>query len=972
MKASHMLLALFLLSSASYSLNNNKNYPTITSLPNAQLLVHLEPNINLSVTNYGILGPYGIVGPDTTGYSETIPGAVFPAGSDLEYLYFGAIWIGAEIDTVDQYGNPILDTLVSVGTDGWWGNVMELFPEEAPGGGMWREEVMADEEIYGVYYDTCVSTLVVPDPNDQRPHIPLYLKITQHSFGWSSPGYHDFIIIDYIIENIGARYLHNTWIGIYWDGDVFHYSEGGAAGAIDDLCGYVQNGNYKIAWLADNDGQPYDSVFDYRSPTGVMGLTLLGSSTPGLETNFNWWISNINSNFDWGPQLIVNYNGPFPGGGRGTPGGDKAKYRVMSNGEHDYGQMWCDLTVWENNGWIPRSPQSPNLADGYDTRFLISFGPFDLPAGEVETLSVAVIGGSRFHTDPLNYATYLEDRTFDSSSIALYYANLGFNRFVDMVDSVIGFYQLGYINIPPGPPSNFRVAGWAENFVALEWDPVSRPNLLEYRIYRGTEPGVYDPQNLTPDGFLDSVFIDSSVQNNITYYYVILSANILGDEGGYSQETSINTGQPQTPTGLTATAGNSEVELSWDHNPEPDIYGYIIHRSEEQDEFIVIDTSISNAYIDPDLTNGFEYRYYITALDTFQNISFDSDTVSAFPMGLDSGILLINSNSDNPHFNLDYDSMAAFYENILENYNHTIIDHWITHLTELAPYSTTIFARECLLYNYFNPSAYEDVYERYLEAGGNIILAGSRHLAPVIGYQGLLEFDSLDFQYKYLNLAGIEYPNLINNTEFIGANSATPNFDDFILDSIRTGRIVFPPDLPDGRLNGIGALLPNDSSEIIYNYVAVNPDTSNYHGRPIGIIHQTDTYNAAVLEFPLYYVEEPISYQILHRILNDFGEVPTDVDDTQVPLPRSTQLLQNYPNPFNNATTLKYNLARPGMVTITIYNILGQVVAKPVDEPQQAGARTITWNAANRASGIYFARMKTEDYSGSIKLLILK
>ncbi|UCE67342.1 MAG: T9SS type A sorting domain-containing protein [Candidatus Zixiibacteriota bacterium] len=972
MSLSHVLLALLLPVSTAYGLNNNKDYPIITSLPNTQLLVHLEPNINLSVTNYGILGPYGIVGPDTAEHSETIPGAMFPAGSDLDYLYFGAIWIGAEIDTIDQYGNPVLDTLVSVGTDGWWGNIMELFPEEAPGGGIWREEVMADEEIYGVYYDTCVGTFVVPDPNDQRPHIPLGLKIIQHSFGWSSPGYHDFVILEYFIENIGARYLHNAWIGVYWDGDVFHYSEGGAAGATDDLCGYVQNGNYKIAWLADNDGQPYDGVFDYRSPTGVIGLTLLGSSISGLRTNFNWWISNINSNFDWGPQLIENYNGPFPGGGKGTPGGDKAKYRVMSNGEHDYGQMWCDLTVWENNGWIPGSPQSSNLADGYDTRFLISFGPFDLPAGEVETLSVAVIGGSQFHTDPLNYATYLEDRTFDSSSIAIYYANLGFNRLIHTADSIIGFYQLGYINIPPGPPSNFRVSGWGEDFVALEWDPVGRPNLLEYRIYRGTEPGVYDPQKLTPDGFLDSIFVDSSVQNNITCYYVILSASILGNEGGYSLEASINTGQPQTPTGLTATAANAEVELSWDPNPEPDIYGYIMHRSEEQEEFTIIDTSLTNAFTDFGLTNGFEYCYFITAIDTFQNISFDSDTVSASPMGLDSGILLINSNSDNPQYNLDYDSMVVFYENILENYTHTIINHGITHLNELAPYSTVIFAKECILYSYFYLLSNEDIYIRYLEAGGNLILAGSRHLAPTPSYRGLLEFDSLDFRYKYLNLAGAEYPDIIYNTEFTGANSAAPDFDDFMLDSLRTGRIVFPPDLPDGRLNGIGALIPNDSSEVIYTYVAVNPDTSNYHGRPIAMVHQTDTYNTAALEFPSYYVEEPISYQILHQILNDFGEIPTGIDDSQILLPGSTQLMWNYPNPFNNATALKYNLSQAGNVSITIYNILGQEVARLLNDYQNPGAKTITWNAASLSSGIYFARMKTEDYSGSIKLLLLK
>ena len=56
MRFSHLFLALLILESTAYGFNNNASYPTLTSLPNTQLLVHLEPNINLSVTNFGILG----------------------------------------------------------------------------------------------------------------------------------------------------------------------------------------------------------------------------------------------------------------------------------------------------------------------------------------------------------------------------------------------------------------------------------------------------------------------------------------------------------------------------------------------------------------------------------------------------------------------------------------------------------------------------------------------------------------------------------------------------------------------------------------------------------------------------------------------------------------------------------------------------------------------------------------------------
>jgi len=154
MKSAHVLLALLLLGSAAYSYNDGKDYQNVTDLPNTQLVVHRAPNINLSVTNFGFLGSQAGEFEDIEGYFDPAPGAMFPAYSD---------------DTVDQYGNPILDTLVSIGNDGWWGNIFELFPEEYPGGAIWRDQVIADEEIYAVYYDTCTGYFVVPDPNDQRP-----------------------------------------------------------------------------------------------------------------------------------------------------------------------------------------------------------------------------------------------------------------------------------------------------------------------------------------------------------------------------------------------------------------------------------------------------------------------------------------------------------------------------------------------------------------------------------------------------------------------------------------------------------------------------------------------------------------------------------------------------------------------------------------------------------------------------------
>ncbi len=961
------ILPFLLWVSAAYGAALKDGHHITTEAPNYMLKVHRASNIHFTISNFGQIGnPHEMNDPDT---GELAPGAEFPAGSGIEYLFLGALWIGAEVDTIDQYGNPILDTLVSVGADGWLSIDSELLPPPEGEESLWEEEIFGDEEFFAVFSDTLTDPQYVP-----FGHVPLGLKITRNSLCWSSPDYDQLFFLNYYLENIGQRYLHNAWIGIYYDGDVWHESEnpyGPEQGAQDDLCGYIQHGDYGIAWIADNDGQPYDGVYNDRSPRNVMGMILIDASETGVQTNFNWWISNTNVELDWGPQWQSNYDiwGDFQHGGRGTPGTDDEKYYVMSNGEHDYGQIWAALDHTDE-GWIPGSQQGNDLANGYDTRFLISFGPLDIPAGAAETLTVAYFGGQNLHVDPENYNQYLRYNTDDSLSIAQYYENLDFSDFLDMADSAISFYENGFINIPPGPPRNFRIIDWDSDHVGLRWDPVTPPNLLEYRIYRGTEPGVYDPEKITPDNFIDSVFVDSTVADNTIYYYVIASANTIGLEGNYSPEIFINTGQPQTPTGLTAIGGRLEIELTWDPNPDTDILGYIIYRKLPNDEFAIIDTSETNFYLDTEIMNGHEYSYMITAVDIYGNVSFFSDVVSAIPMALDSGILLVNSNRnlENP----DYDSMTVFYENILQDYQHLMIFDAPEILPQLASFSTVIFAREHILgYRYFDPYDYSGLLSSYLDAGGNIIIAGTRQIAPLIGFEGILYYDTLQFPNQYLNLAGIEFPDIFN-TEFTGGESVSPLFDNFNVDTLRANRIAFPPDENDGRLFGIGTLIPNDYDDVIYNYVAVNPDTSDLHGNPIGIIHRTGTYNTATLEFPLYYVEEPASYSILHTILEEFGEVRVDIDDGDVPLPEETSLLQNYPNPFNAQTVFTYLLSEAGYIEISVYNILGQRVATIAEGEKPAGEYSVTWDAARLPSGIYFARLKSGQDARTVKLLLLK
>ena len=93
-------------------------------------------------------------------------------------------------------------------------------------------------------------------------------------------------------------------------------------------------------------------------------------------------------------------------------------------------------------------------------------------------------------------------------------------------------------------------------------------------------------------------------------------------------------------------------------------------------------------------------------------------------------------------------------------------------------------------------------------------------------------------------------------------------------------------------------------------------------------------------------------------------------------LPRRFELFQNHPNPFNPSTTIPYQLPAPAYVRLEVFNLLGQRVATLVDEEQQAGRHTATWNgtdAAGRpvASGLYLYRLRGSGTSDTRRMVLL-
>jgi hypothetical protein len=401
--------------------------------------VHRVGNIGFCVTNYGFFGSQArAIRDPCTGVQA--PSFEFPINSGVEYLFQGALWVGAIVGR---------DTLVSVGTDGWT-STQEMFPKPYPEGDIitrttrpilrqppnspcpdyrFSENAVSEQDYIAVYSDTNRVGGVGGGSGEGRP---MGIEVTQKSYAWSFDYAQDFILMEMIMRNVGHDTLRELYIGLYMDKDVGSIYQGavhedditGFTESVESPAGELYRDTLNLAWIADNDGDPRLGQYYFASVTGVSGTRVVQAPTPNLKFSFNWWVSNSNTSRDWGP-VKRDSKVPFAGN-LGTPTGDKAKYAIMANGEFDYSQ-WEAAIDHSADGWLPPVASQGlalDLANGFDTRYLLSFGPFNIYPGDSVPLTFALVAGADFHADPRNFSSY-----FDPSDPAPWLSGLNLNDF---------------------------------------------------------------------------------------------------------------------------------------------------------------------------------------------------------------------------------------------------------------------------------------------------------------------------------------------------------------------------------------------------------------------------------------------------------------------------------------------------------------------------------------------------------------
>ncbi len=113
------------------------------------------------------------------------------------------------------------------------------------------------------------------------------------------------------------------------------------------------------------------------------------------------------------------------------------------------------------------------------------------------------------------------------------------------------------------------------------------------------------------------------------------------------------------------------------------------------------------------------------------------------------------------------------------------------------------------------------------------------------------------------------------------------------------------------------------------------------------------------------------NYKLIPRTDADFVNYSVDVED-HINTVYEYKLEQNYPNPFNPSTKINFSIQSDGLVTLKVFNIIGQEVATLINDFKTAGSHSVNFDASKLSSGIYLYKINSNGFSQSKKMMLIK
>jgi hypothetical protein len=194
-------------------------------------------------------------------------------------------------------------------------------------------------------------------------------------------------------------------------------------------------------------------------------------------------------------------------------------------------------------------------------------------------------------------------------------------------------------------------------------------------------------------------------------------------------------------------------------------------------------------------------------------------------------------------------------------------------------------------------------------------------------------------------------------------------------------RIVM--DIEGGELVRVnrGALLAN-RSDVFFGTLPGGKGTADICVAALGVDAALIKASGEIARLEIKQLsEEPVVVRFkaidIRNLDNNKKEIVV-AEEVEAPfVPKAAALMQNFPNPFNPSTTLTFDVAQAGNVTIQIYDVSGRLVATLLNSYKEIGRHRVEWNGKNVSgslvpSGIYFYRMRSAGYEATKKMLLVR
>ncbi|MCB0279759.1 MAG: fibronectin type III domain-containing protein, partial [Calditrichaeota bacterium] len=508
--------------------------------------------------------------------------------------------------------------------------------------------------------------------------------------------------------------------------------------------------------------------------------------------------------------------------------------------------------------------------------------------------------------------------------------------------------------IPPSVPLGLSgIAG--DRQLQINWSANSESE-VDFSYYL-----IFCSTSINPNTKIDSIFgrtqttyTINSLLNGQRYYVRLKAVDFNGNVSDFSLNYSLSTLDrvaPLTPSNFTAQADVRKIRLNWQVSSEADFAYYKIYADTISNIRFAID-SLTNRntsnYIHKHLNNRKTYHYKISAVDTNGNESSRSQTLSVQPIQLySSDVIEFNPSSrDTISIMLYTNTEIKFFDTAEMSQNGLI---------------------ENLHYNLENQqtnklSTYQYKAKYQLKGSGEYVLRIHARTD---------DDDQIDYDKRYtaLELNGQRKLQLI-----VPDQSAWIDFENHSL--LRHYYLLVSSAVDLSGQSQIYSIYSSVPANLQFKLtIKIN---QNFYDIGKYFIYQADDQNWNRLNTQIYNRNSKLTAV---SYINAPGQFKLAYDEQFTgsnSVPNFYSLDQNYPNPFNPGTTIQYNIANDGYVSLIIYNILGQQVRKLINGRQLAAARKrIVWDGKDDhgkqvASGIYIYQLISSDFSVSKRMLLLK